>query len=294
MNGDVFLVVISADYIANYKVLRESIRAYCPTQQIVVAMSASEQDVLELRDDGDLFQTVIDINKMKGMKRELFPESYSMGSYLAAVRYKLVNYLFETTAIEKICLIGADMRFYQPANLVFNQLPGDYSLAVTPHILSPIPDQDGKFPSMRMIQLTGHLNADFIIFKNNDLTRQFVNYIAEQLETKCVGQHRDGIFFDQTFLGLAYIFMPNQVYTISHPGINMAYYNLHERVLDNDLFINGITSLICFHFSGFDGTSLSRYMRRKEQLSPAIVRLALEYQDNLNKYVNLRTKLEEY
>ena len=274
------VTVISEQYAAQYRVLRESIRAYCPTLQIIVGVYGTEEFVDKLRAEESLgFQTVIDVQKRPGMKRALYPDSYDDGTYIAAIRYKLIQQLFEEAFASEVLLLGSDMRFYAPAVDCFD-VPNRYSMAVTPHVLTKLPD-DGKFPSMRMLQLTGHLNGDYVFFRNTARVRNFIKFVAEELETKCLGEHNHGIFFDQTYLSLCYIFLPNIVYTVPDLGINMAYYNLHERVLDEDGMINsGIASLKLFHFTGFnrrDPSRLSRYIQRREQLTLPIVKLALEY-----------------
>lgn len=275
-NADAVLVVISDEikYVAQYKALRASIRNRAPSLTIYTAVYGN---IDKVKDPKDLNEITINLNSFPEWDRDTYPSSYATGAYLAALRPKIINYILQNTAVNKLLMIGADMYFYKDINKVFNNLLNDGNyLAVTPHMYTP-PPKDGKFPNLRMVQLTGHLNADFILIKNSILVQKFFTWMAEELETNCVSDYHNGVFFDQVYLGFCYTFLPNLVHTVKDPFINMAYYNLHERELNK-------VNLICFQFSGFNGIGLSKYLQRKEQLTMPVVKLAMEYEEELRKY----------
>lgn len=271
-----FLVVISNDYIPQYKSLLKSIRRWNPAQPVICAIYGDADQL----DKNDSFQIILDVKKIPELRRDQYPQEYDTGTYIAAIRWKLMEYCFREYSIEVLAFLGADMYFYGPASTLFSELPANRDFGVTPHVLTA-PPKDGKFPNMRMLQLTGHLNADCILMRNTTRVRSFINWVAKELETHCVPQYRDGIFFDQTFLGFCYVFLPNLVHTITKLGINAAYYNLHERTIKrigDSLFIEESSEpLLCFQFSGFNGASLSKYLQRKEQLSSVVCQMALDY-----------------
>jgi hypothetical protein len=76
-----------------------------------------------------------------------------------------------------------------------------------------------------------------------------------------------GMFVDQLWVNFAPLYYED-VFVSRHLGLNVAYWNLHERVISNDnepYEINQKYPLVFFHFSGYSPekpTQISKYQNR--------------------------------
>jgi glycosyltransferase involved in cell wall biosynthesis len=125
------------------------------------------------------------------------------------------------------------------------------NIALTPHSLHEIPD-DGLRPSARDIMSSGTFNLGFIAIKNSEQSYEFLSWWNEKLTFDCISDVENNLFTDQRWID----FVPSyfEFSIIRNYGYNVAYWNLHERVLTKD---NGIISandnkLTFFHFSGYN------------------------------------------
>lgn len=153
---------------------------------------------------------------------------------------------------DNIVLIGADCVFYSSILSDIEFWLQDHDVLLTPHVLKPLPD-DNLNPNMRGVYQTGHANADFIVFKNTDNTKNILRWL---ISCDMKNDISNGIFYEQTWLSaLPFIF--DRVGIIRHEGYNVAYFNYHEnRSLDNLRFIQ---------YSGYDKGSPEKMSRHQNR-----------------------------
>ncbi len=124
---------------------------------------------------------------------------------------------------------------------------------LTPHITAPIPE-DGKQPGELDLMASGIYNLGFVAMARSARTEELLRWWQKRLHYDCVIDHALGYFVDQRWFDL----VPNTfagTAVIRDPGMNMAYWNLHERTLsrdDNGGWLANGQPLCFFHFSGFD------------------------------------------
>ena len=78
--------------------------------------------------------------------------------------------------------------------------------------------------------------------------------VGKRLETKAYIHFAKGMFTDQIWINFAPLLF-EKVHILRHPGYNMAYWNLHERMLSDSRTVvknSESTQLIFFHFSGYN------------------------------------------
>jgi hypothetical protein len=178
----------------------------------------------------------------------------------------------------------SDIHFKASPRLILREFDhGDVLLS--PHILSPIPD-DGYLPSGDVFATNGLYNGGFVAVKQSENGQDFLKWWSSKCVKQCYVDVRSGVFVDQLWLNYAPLFFETCVPT-RNPGINAAYWNLHERVIQYDgtaPLVNG-EPLIFFHFSGFDPeneNALSRYQTRfRSSDYEGLDRLVKEYRSLL-------------
>jgi hypothetical protein len=135
---------------------------------------------------------------------------------------------------------------------------------------------DGARPSDVDFLRTGVFNLGFIGLKASDQSRAMLDW----WESRCLGMGFNdpafGTFVDQKWMNLVPCYF-SSVRILRHPGCNVAYWNLHERDIEDlgagRYQVNG-EDLVCFHFSGLvptNPTALSKYQNRHELIAGSVI-----------------------
>ena len=168
------------------------------------------------------------------------------------------------------------------------------SALVTPHILSPIPE-DGNKPKDIDILNAGVFNFGFVAFRNSPAAASFLQFWSERLRYYGFVDVEKGMHYDQNWGMFIPVFLDQDDYlVIRDPRYNIAYWNLHDTGTTLNLDkSSGLPQLgeertVFVHFSGmslleeFDLNGISRHQNRytlhdfpriEEVLNAYIVRL---------------------
>jgi hypothetical protein len=149
-----------------------------------------------------------------------------------------------------VCVyLDPDIRVYQPLVPVWEALQ-TASVALTPHMLAPVFD-DAR-PSERDLLRFGIFNLGFVGVAATDEGRELLRWWENRCLTRGFQAPADGLFVDQKFMDLVPGYF-RCVAILRHPGLNVAYWNLHERTphLEADRWRVAGQDLVFVHFSGF-------------------------------------------
>src|SRR5581483_6936052 len=121
-----------------------------------------------------------------------------------------------------------------------------------PHVLHPIP-RDGKDPNETTILGAGMFNAG--MFGVGPEHGGFIEFLQERLKRECIFDPKVQRFNEQRWLDFVPSLFPHHI--VRDPGVDVAYWNLHERPLskNGDQWFAGDVPLRAFHFSSFDPRS---------------------------------------
>ncbi len=97
-------------------------------------------------------------------------------------------------------------------------------VSLTPHFLSDIP-RDGHRPTTNDVLMAGFFNLGFCSVRPS--ARPFLDWWAARLQFECLNDHLRGYFTDQKIIDMASVMAHVQL--VTDPGLNVAYWNLHER-----------------------------------------------------------------
>src|SRR5690606_23036122 len=135
-----------------------------------------------------------------------------------------------------------------------------HGIVLTPHTLAPVP-RDGLEIQERTIMRAGIFNLGFIAVGEGATT--FLQWWHDRLRTDAVVDFDNALFTDQRWIDWVPALFGHVV--SRDPGLNVAYWNLHERplsVAEDGTVLAAGAPLRFFHFSGFDTASpwsLSRF-----------------------------------
>jgi len=190
---------------------------------------------------------------------------YSITELNTAVKPFYFQYFFKTFDKNDICI------YLDPDILVYNAFEDlekvleENEIVITPHLTTPL--NDDKEQAENDFLNTGLYNLGFIALKKGEESQKLINWWSTRLETKAFVEFEKGMFTDQLWINFAPLFF-KKVHVLTHPGYNMAYWNLHERRLTSALEIikeDQLYPLVFFHFSGYDPLVpeiVSRYQNR--------------------------------
>jgi hypothetical protein len=188
--------------------------------------------------------------------------------------------------VDRIVHLGSDCELFAPLTLIQDALD-HVDMIFTPHLLAPLPF-DGKSPSNQDIHLHGHINGDFMAIKNTTNSRSGMEWLAWVLNSYCVNDPANGMFYDQSWLNFLPYFC-NKVLTIRNKSFNVSYWNVHLYGFKwddvNKQYLTDSGPLVFMHYSGFreDYPALmSKYQNRHVAVGP-ILKVYQEYADKLKE-----------
>ncbi|MDO8361478.1 MAG: glycosyltransferase family 4 protein [Actinomycetota bacterium] len=180
---------------------------------------------------------------------------YTVMEFATAVKAAAVRHLLRTAVAAHtdvppaVIYLDPDIQVMQPLTEVFAAAASG-GIALTPHVLQPMP-RDGLTPDEMVIRHAGVFNLGFIGVGADALP--FLDWWHDRLRTDCVVDLPNALFTDQRWVDWAPALFPTVV--LRNPGLNVAYWNLHERPLsrDDDGTVRaGGQPVVFFHFSGYD------------------------------------------
>ncbi|GHT29055.1 hypothetical protein FACS189432_07840 [Bacteroidia bacterium] len=244
-----------------------------------------DQEIISLVEKSN----IIEFDKLGIPNFDSFCLKYDMTEIHTAVKPYYFDYFFQNMKdIDSVIYFDPDILVYSNLKELDKHLE-NYNFVITPHILSPIND-DGLLLDEKQINRTGLYNLGFIAIKNTKESQRFIDWWKERLYKYCYNNLNEGLFVDQIWVNFLPLFFEN-VWIEKDLGYNVAYWNLHERIVgvkNNRYNINNTTDLKFYHFSGFQldkPNTVSKYQNRFTfEQRRDIIPLFDDYNSLLNNY----------
>lgn len=177
------------------------------------------------------------------------------------VKPTFMKHLLRRENLEKLIYLDPDIRVYCPLLEIYGLLES-HNVVLTPHITAPVPGNN--IPSEQEFLQSGTYNLGFIAVRRGATTDALLNWWEARCLEQGFNERQSGLFVDQKWINLAPALFDG-VALCKHPGCNMAYWNLNERIVSctgTRYLVNETYDLCFYHFSGVvvdDPTSLSKY-----------------------------------
>lgn len=247
---NVVFTICSINYLAQAKTLGDSLLQHNPNVKFVIAVV----DRIDHRIDLSNYKTfrIIEIEDVGIPNMEEMIIRYDIVELNTAVKPFVVEYLFRSDKnIGSIIYLDPDIMVFDEFTYLFNQFQ-KYDILLTPHITSPVPTEV-DLPE-EMFLKHGIYNLGFIGIKCSQGAFAFIEWWKNRLRKRCLKDATGRYYVDQKWVNLAPIFF-DKVGILKHQGLNMAYWNIYERVIskDQDRYrVNGKYPLLFFHFSQYN------------------------------------------
>jgi hypothetical protein len=252
----------SNNYLAQAITLGNSLLVYNPDYIFKIGLVDRSSDTINYT---NIPFEIIEVESI-GIKAfdDMF-KRYNLTELNTAVKPFYFNYFFKNELkVNYIIYLDPDILVYRPF-IELDQILNENEIVITPHFTTPI--NDDKLQEENDFLNAGLYNLGFMALKKGEESQKLLKWWAKRLDKKAYINLAKGMFTDQIWINFAPLFF-DKVHIFRHPGYNMAYWNMHERILVNAEQVvknNIIYPLVFFHFSGFSPLKpdiLSRYQNR--------------------------------
>jgi hypothetical protein len=238
--------IISPNYLAYARTVAQSYLAQHPGHRFFVLIVAALTDATAFSNEPfeAVLLSTIGVENLRAVAMR-----YEILELNTNVKPTFLKNLFARYELEAVTYLDPDIFVYAPLAPVFDALDSA-DCVLTPHLTSPIADD--KQPREQEILYNGTYNLGFCAFRNTPNARAILDWWEQRCLHLGFSEGRTGLFVDQKWMNLAPGMFEN-VAILRHPGLNMAYWNLNDRVLSGEPcapVVNGAFPLIFFHFSG--------------------------------------------
>ena len=240
--------VCSANHLAYAKTMAKSFQQFNPDYSIIICLV----DKIDNRFNTTDFEpyTIIEVEQLAIPQFAKMSAQYSIIELNCAVKPYLCQFIYKNYHPDILLYLDSDIVFHNSIRIVEDYLLKS-DIVITPHSFTPI--HDNLLPMERDFLRGGLYNAGFIGMKNSSTANDFLNWWADKVIDQCYVNFAEGMCYDQQWLSLLPLYYQS-VGIIQHRGFNVAYWNLHERIVDktNAIYtINKKEPLIFMHISGY-------------------------------------------
>lgn len=244
--------IVSPNYLAYARTLSASYLAQHPDHRFFVLLVADLQDAAPFRTDA--FEPVllgqIGLADVHGEAMK-----YDILELNTNVKPTFMKHLMRVHGLDALVYLDPDIFVYGTLEPIFAALDAGSSAVLTPHMTRPV--SDGRSPSEQDLLYNGTYNLGFVAIGHAEESRRLLDWWEDRCLHQGFSEGRTGLFVDQKWMNLAPGFFP-KVSISRDPGLNMAYWNLHERQLLDSAEGPAVqrddespVPLRFFHFSGF-------------------------------------------
>ena len=258
--------IVSPNYLGFARTLAASYIAQHPDQRFFVLIVADLTDPAPFQSDAAFTPVMLHEIGLASLRTEAM--KYDILELNTNVKPTFLRHLLARYSLDAVVYLDPDIFVYAPLTPVFEHLRTNAAV-LTPHMTAPV--FDGCSPSEQDLLYNGTYNLGFIGVSHSAEALRLLAWWEHRCLTLGFSEGRTGLFVDQKWANLMPTLFAGVVST-RNVGLNMAYWNLHERILERhaeDWMVRdgqgNIVPLRFFHFSGIDladSTGLSNHTDR--------------------------------
>ena len=281
----IVFTICSNNYLAQAKVLVDSFFEHNNSSDYNFIIGLCDRKSTLINYDDYSNCTIVVIEDLNIPNFEQMYLNYNIIELNTSIKPYFFSYVFNEFNPELVFYIDPDICIYDSFSVVESEM-SQHDILLTPHIFTPIP-LDGHIPQENVFLNYGLYNLGFLGLRKSSVTFQLLKWWSAQLQSNCINNPAEGYFVDQLPMNHVPVFF-DRVLVSRNYGLNVAYWNLHERQISkkNDIYkVNNTTDLVFFHFSNYNP-------KKDTLISPSFTRFAMsEYPIILDLYSAYHDKL---
>lgn len=185
---------------------------------------------------------------------------YSVLEFNSACKVLAIAYQLKDKQQKECLFLDPDM--YAVGDVLERLAYCQQDIFITSHAMAPCPE-DGMLPMDVEFVMSGHINGGVVYFKKSTASMEALDWLIKHIPFYWFVAPQYGLYADQHWLSFFPYYFNAATHVSRDPGLNVGYFNLHERRLSEDgntIMVNGRPGAL-FHFSGFSVPSLGRLTR---------------------------------
>ena len=219
--------IIAGNYLPQARVLARSYSEHNHGEPCSVLLIDDPEHKIE--DAGEPFEVIrpeeVGFGRFEGLAA-----MYNVTELATAVKPLFLRYLLDRERAP-LAYFDPDIRFFDQIDEIA-RLTDSGGVLLTPHVaFRPVPRDDEK-PTEIDLLASGTYNLGFIALAPGDDAERLIDWWWERLRFDCVIEHAMGVFVDQRWFDLVNSVV-SRFHVVRDPGVNVAYWNLHERMVEH-------------------------------------------------------------
>ncbi len=274
------VTICSVNYLAKALVLVESYLAHHPEHGFTILLVDRKVPVDLPKIPNVSFLWVEDLGIENFLQKAFM---FDVIEFNTNVKPAVMLRLLKTN--DAVIYLDPDIKVYAPLTTVLEGLQS-HAVLVTPHTNFPI--LDGKKPDDVEFLKFGSFNLGFTAVSASEEGRSFLQWWSDRCLELGFYEPQLGLAVDQKWVQLAPCYFPT-VGILRDPGLNVAFWNLHERRLSREhgsWQANG-QPLRFIHFSSFNSAAPENIANKQSRFAPNsredFIAAAREYADELHE-----------
>ncbi len=245
--------IVSPNYLHFARTLAGSYVAQHPDQRFFVLIVADLRDPAPFTIDASFTPVMLEEIGLSNVRA--LAMKYDILELNTNVKPTFIKHLLDRHGLDSLVYLDPDIFVYRALDPVFEALEAGMTAVLTPHMTTPV--FDGKSPSEQDLLYNGTYNLGFLGVGRTAESRRLLDWWENRCLQVGFSEGRTGLFVDQKWMNLAPGLF-DKVSVCRDPGLNMAYWNLHERTLkagEPGILVQGSENTVplrFFHFSGLD------------------------------------------
>ncbi len=267
MNENCILTVSTYQYLPKALVLAESYFEHNQNADLIILVPDLGKQLLnEIKLPDTPNTTFIGGDELGHPEMKNIQKYFSALELCCAAKSMLVRYALLDRGYKKALLLDPDEMCLGSFNEIWLLL-NDEDMLITPHSFSPYPE-DKEDPNDLELLTSGFINAGFWGVRNSPSALSCLEWVIQKIVRFGFLWPSKSLYSDQNWMSCLPWYFPDTTHVLMHPGVNIAYWNLHERELrktDGHFSSNGKPALFV-HFSGFNENKpqeLTQHSKRK-------------------------------
>lgn len=251
----VAFTICSNNYISQAKALADSLSQTNPDVKFYIGLADDFNGIPKEYQETYSECNIIEVKEVFIPNFSWMQENYDIIEFNTSVKPFYFTHLMQKhPEAENFIFFDPDIYVYKSISNIEKALK-EHNIVLTPHLTAPIEDSRNDFYIHEHDILNhGIFNLGFVAINNSEEAKRFIKWWEDRLGTQCIHDLCNGLFVDQLWCNLVPAYFDN-VLIEKDPGMNMAYWNLQERVIskEGDQYrVNQTHPLTFFHFSTFN------------------------------------------
>jgi hypothetical protein len=239
-----FCTIVTRSHLPYARALAESLRTSGNQEKLLVLVADSDTASEAIDNCSQL--SLAELNPAPPADMTVYFDGFELCN---ALKPFLIAYALRSGA-QQVIYLDADIYCVGSFARIWSGPPA--ALQLTPHHLQP-PSLALSYIRESEVADMGFLNGGFARWQAGAATDAILRWMMERFPVQGFCDRSHGMFVDQKLLPLLLAYFPADVAILRDPGLNVAFWNLHERAVS---MLNGVpmvagSPVLFFHMSGY-------------------------------------------